>query len=284
MKQPLTLTEQVQCIKSHGFLVDNEQQLKITLSKINYYRLRGYWLTFETNDQIIDNTNFHSVIDAYNFDSELRRWLLSAIEPIEIKLRTQFAYVLAHSHDADALSNAELFTNSNAFNKCSQSLNREIERAEKSKNPFVLHNLEKFGELPVWVSVELMSFGTLSRFFGILQPNLQSAIAKEFGVNKKYLVSWFHHLSTVRNICAHYSRFYNRIMTIKPKLLKRHKHLDSLKEFSTFIIIKELTDIEEWDNYFHELNNIIAHYKNVSLRPMGFPKNWEQVLNDEGKE
>ena len=276
MKQPLTLTEQVQRIKENGFIVDNDDELKNILSNVNYYRLRGYWLTFETEDVVTEGTNFQEVLDVYIFDMKLRHWLLSVIEPIEVKLRTQFAYVLAHSHGSSALNNADLFTNPHAYSKCMKSLEREVERAKKNKVPFVMHNLETYGDLPIWASVELMSFGTLSRFYGILQPDLQAKIAHEFGVNKKYLVSWFHHLSTVRNICAHHGRFYNRVMAIKPKLLKRHKHFDSLKEFPTFLILKELTEESKWVSAVVELRVIVR--PNVSLRPMAFPADWYELL------
>jgi len=39
----------------------------------------------------------------------------------------------------------------------------------------------------------------------------------------KYIESWLYVFSTIRNICAHYGRLYNRKLTITPRLDKKDK-------------------------------------------------------------
>ncbi|XXG32323.1 MAG: Abi family protein [Ferrovum myxofaciens] len=58
---------------------------------MNYYRLRAYWLPFETTlpggeHQFRTGTTFSDVIGIYQFDRALRLLLLDAIERIEISL------------------------------------------------------------------------------------------------------------------------------------------------------------------------------------------------------
>lgn len=154
--------------------------------------------------------------------------------------------------------------------------------------------MDKYGKLPAWAAVECMSLGTLSMLYGNLDSRtgagngakgVQAPVAEAFGTKPRYLGSWMHHLTTVRNIAAHHDRFYNRVMTIRPALLKRDekciRRRDLSKQFPTFLVIRRIYEkswSEEWETLRDELASCIERHPSVSLIPMGFPRDWKGAL------
>jgi abortive infection bacteriophage resistance protein len=74
----------------------------------------------------------------------------------------------------------------------------------------------------------------LSKWYANLSTSAdRNAIANVYGMDEINLVSFLHHLSTVRNICAHHSRLWNREFTFTFKLpKKRPKQLLQVLNFS----------------------------------------------------
>jgi abortive infection bacteriophage resistance protein len=103
-------------------------------------------------------------------------------------------------------------------------LDKEIKRSQEI---FVKHHIKKYeGILPVWVAVEVLSFGALSKLFSNMKIVDQNQIAmNNYRVPAVYLISWLKCLSYIRNICAHYGRLYNRPLTSKPRLDRRSKKM-----------------------------------------------------------
>ena len=46
LKKPLTFEEQIEKLKSHGMIIEDEERVKKVLSEINYYRFTGYVLQY----------------------------------------------------------------------------------------------------------------------------------------------------------------------------------------------------------------------------------------------
>ncbi|WP_158098461.1 Abi family protein [Collinsella sp. An307] len=284
-------------MEGRGLFVSDEEFAVARLRELNYYRLRGYWLTLERDGSFVEGASFDDVWEIYQLDRELRAWLWRAIAPIEIKLRTQFAYHFANLCDAGAYLDAGNYRSRSSFRRAISNFERERDRARDQGVPCVVHNMDKYGKLPVWAAVESMSFGTLSMLYGNLCPStgsserskgVQAAVAEAFGTNPYYLKSWVHHLTTVRNIAAHHDRFYNRVMTIRPSLLRqderRIRRRDANKQFPTFLVLRRIYEKswpEEWGPLSDELAACVDRHPSVNLAPMGFPKNWKRVLGIE---
>ena len=290
MKPPLPIDEQIDHLVEQGITIGSRAFAKRCLLDTNYYRLRGYWMTFEQSGTIRKGTRLEDIWAIHDFDRELRLWLWRLIERVEVKARTQFAYVLSLGFGPDALSCAELFSSRKSYIKSMEAVEREIRHAKKQGMPCVQHNLDKYGRLPLWAAVEVMSMGTVSSLYGNLREDLvieghadtvAEEIAAAFGVSAPYLKSWLRHLTMVRNICAHHNRFYNRLLKTRPRMLRRDKKWSSSREFPTFITLKriyEVSWVDEWEEELRALDSLISSYPSVSLRPMGFPSNWREVL------
>lgn len=278
----LSVSEQVAHLRGKGLLVPCEEEAISGLTSVNYYRLRGYWLTLESNGRFGQDVAFQDVWNVMQVDSGLRNWVSSAIEPVEIKLRAQFAQQLAMLHGPYALERSELFKNIDRYRGSLGSLDREIKRALRDGVPFVVHHMEKNGALPVWAAVEVASLGTLSKLYGNLkEASALRGIASAFGTKPYYLKSWIEHLTYVRNVCAHHSRFYNRLMTKRPVLYQEDRPFGGKKEFPTFLVLRQLhlrSWPQAWPERFARLCEIVDRYPSVDLVPMGFPKNWRTVL------
>lgn len=286
MKPFLSVDQQVRHLIEMGIECPDASAAKELLSDVNYYRLRAYWMTFEHDGEIATGTELSSIVVIYRFDAELRQWLWAAMQPIEIKMRTSFAYFLSRDYGPLAYRDSSLFADGTRHGSLLSSIDQEIARAKKNQEPCVCHNLEKYGDLPCWAVVEVMTMGQVSSLIGLLRDGSKvmpaaKAIADAFGQRPPILKSWLMHLCAVRNLCAHQGRFYNRVMRIRPKMLRKDICWASNKEFPTFIVIKRLfeqTWPARWNEMAIELGRIIDAYPDVSLAPMGFPDCWREVL------
>ena len=286
MKPPLSFEEQLDLMIGRGLIVNDRLLATRGLAESNYYRLRGYWLTYESGNRFKPGVTFEQIWDTYELDADLRNWMWHAIAPIEIKARTQFAYHMSRECGPIAHENARYFRSTQAHARSIASLTRERNRALKDGVPCVVHNIEKYGDLPIWAAVEKMSMGTISQLYGNLNPdnnNVAKLIAQNFRIKPFLLKSWLRHLTYIRNICGHHSRLYNRIITTRANLLKANSGYGGDKEFPTLLVLKRIYERswpDRWSMLFEDLLNAFEQRPDVSLLPMGFPENWRTILSN----
>lgn len=60
-KSHFTIDQQIQKIKSDGFIINNEDQLRIILENLNYYKLKGY--IYSTKKEYWDSFSEKYIID-----------------------------------------------------------------------------------------------------------------------------------------------------------------------------------------------------------------------------
>ncbi len=73
IKKPTTFKEQVNILRNRNLVIDNEEQAVEILSRINYYRLSAYMLSFKTSDRFYGGVSFSDVHDLYQFDKNLQQ-------------------------------------------------------------------------------------------------------------------------------------------------------------------------------------------------------------------
>ena len=94
-KPPLSINDQIDLLSNRGMKIPDPQRAIRYLSHISYFRLRGYWIPFETPDKgkdhrFKDGTTFDGVLNLYVFDRKFRLLMLEAIERVEISFRAHF--------------------------------------------------------------------------------------------------------------------------------------------------------------------------------------------------
>ncbi|MCL2593732.1 MAG: Abi family protein [Defluviitaleaceae bacterium] len=281
-KNPTTFKEQMNLLKSRNIIIDNEDMCLDYLSSLNYYRLSGYLLPFKIkNDEYIPTT-FYKICSIYEFDRRLRILLLEALEELELYLRTKLAYNHSHKYGALGYLEEKNFSSRHNHKKFIDSINKAIDKNKKTI--FIKHHIEsKDNNLPLWVLIEILSFGSLSLLFSDLKEKDQKAIDNiGFKVGYEQLASWLHCLTMLRNRCAHYARLYYHNFDKTPKNdLNKTKIGNTL--FGYIYILKQCyPDKKKWNTKFLEtMVTLLKHYEDyIHLEHIGFPLNWEASLKN----
>ena len=242
--------------------------------------------------------HFKDIIDLYCFDRRLRSLIFNAIEKIEVALRTKIVQTYSEStgnshwyEDESLLDNSYLNKDDEEvclYNVLIEDIRHEIDR---SNEDFIKHYKCKYSNPdtpPAWMTLEVISFGTLSRLYELLRKDdNKKHVAKLLGLNKiDILENWMHALSNLRNCCAHHSRVWNRRFIVNISLPTNADRLfldrDTIskvrrnKLFAYLCCIKYILDIISPNNDFHKnLKKLMDDGgKLLSLKDMGFPDNW----------
>jgi abortive infection bacteriophage resistance protein len=290
-KKHKTFEEQLGILKQRKLIISNDSFVLSKLKHINYYRLSAYFLPFqypknsENENIFLPNTSFENILSSYYFDAELRKIIFEAVESIEIYFRTQIAYFHSLKYDAFGYLKLENFRE-NKTDKFQELQDDILKEKTRSKEFFIKHFKKKYNsvDLPIWSVVEIISFGSLSKFFMILKEEEQNQVIQNIhGINKVVFYKWFHALSGVRNICAHHSRLWNRTLGVSFEVPRGLESFENIKEsrnkvfFALSVIEYLLTCIGEDEVDFKtKIKNLIKKYPKVKLESMGFIENWEQ--------
>ena len=164
--------------------------------------------------------------------------------------------------------------------------NNEIDtliKKQENKELFVDHHIEKYGgKFPIWVIIELFSFGNLSRFYADMPWKSQKEIAATFyNCHKDELSSWLHSCSILRNICAHFGRLYFRSFRITSKGLLELEAVNNRSFFAALLVLKSLfPETDKWNNeVFIQIKNLLTeYYDDIEFRHIGFPPDWQDKL------
>lgn len=283
LKLPTTYEQQVEILENRGVVVTDRQYCINELKKINYYRFIAYLLPFKISNDQYKNISFEKAMGIYFFDIRLRSIITEILEEIEISMRTKIAYTLGHKYGPIGYMDEKIYKYEESFIK----LKGEIENAiDKRKDTLVAkHHFNKYGgNFPIWVVIEFFSFGLLSKLYKNLKDEDKNLICKETYVPTHiHLESWLHALAALRNNCAHYSRLYYIIFSIKPKKLRKNQNWLNHRLFTYIHIMKMLyPDKAKWNNYFLVTISALLEVYNedIDMKHIGFPDNWMKILRN----
>lgn len=286
-KPALTVEQQVDLLLSRGMLGSREE-MKQRLTAVSYYRLSGYWFHRKRADNTFEpGTNFGVVWDQYVFDRKLRILVMDAMERIEVGLRAQFSYHHAHAHgpfgyveDPGALPKLS----ADARNRLLLRIRDEVDR---SKERFVRHFVEKYGDehnaLPVWMATEVMSFGCVLSLWQASSKKIKNDVARVFDVSDEVLQTWLWSLNEVRNVCAHHGRLWNRDLGNKPSIPYPKHHPEwhqpvAISNHRVFGILTvcahSLVHLAPSSHWQRRLLGLLKDHPAVPKKNMGFPGNW----------
>lgn len=288
-KPPTTFQEQIALLKSRGMLFNDINRAAHYLSHINYYRLSAYWLPFEQTHSpscFKQGTEFNTILEHYIFDRELRLLLMDAVERIEISLRTQWAYYLSHNYGVYAHLDEKIYNSQNGKWDYIENFNILSKTVKESKEIFIRH-FDQYKEVlpPIWVVCEIMTLGQLSKWYKNLKFRKdRNSIAKIYELDEKILSSFLHHLSIIRNICAHHGRIWNREFTftyILPKnpsmLFANFNQIEKKRIYNTLVMLAYLMDKINPNKWKLKINDLFIRHPEINRQNMGFPENWKEL-------
>lgn len=301
-KPAISVDDQLQRLIDRGMTVADIDSAKNYLRRIGYYRFSGYTRPFQKGGGGPDHhvfkgsTEFEVVLDRYIFDRKLRLLLLDAIERIEVAVRAGLSNHIAERHSPHWFMNPALFAPGFDHASYINLLGRQISQGGPNNQAiFIKHYYATYSSPnlpPSWMIFEDVSFGVISRTFENVVKTELRELCGQFGEPHRVLTSWLHTVSYVRNLCAHHSRVWNRVLTIKPIIPKKYRAilLDNSRIYAALLIAQVLLGKVAPDNHWaNRLKKLLEMHPDVPWSAMGIPNDWHKqdvwgIATIEGKE
>lgn len=301
-KPPLSLEQQVALLRSRGLLVKDEQFAITILEKISFQRLKAYFSTYYTvptiSKQFNKGTTFETIIQLYSFDEELRQVVFNLISKIEVAFRTQLVNTYSTSFGTHWHQDSNLFevkignpiTQETTFDLLATEIKSDCNNQTDDifiKQYYFEYNSPPYPDLPPsWMTLEVLSFGKLSRIYKLLNGTIEKQkIAAFFGTLPVFLVSWLESLSYVRNICAHHGLLWRRVLTKQPSLPTRSSKrlvsnaelVNNKKLYAALLCLQQMSiSSRVYLDFSTELQTLFAKYHFIDFSQIGFPENWNE--------
>ena len=281
-KIPATVDEQIKILRERGCIIKNEDLARETLKYINYYRLSNYFEPFSVSKhQYEEGTTFEKILRIYEMDRKMRSILIAALEEIEITLRAAISNYHALKYGALGYLNPSSFDRVHNHQTFIARINHLIEANEDRE--FVKHyNRQHDGKFPLWVVMELFSFGTLAFFFKDMQNVDKKALAGDFfGCSSSEMDNWIFCLNELRNYCAHYNRLYGNHFPVMPRTPRDFEPELQNDVFGYIIVMKQLYHSKSnWnERIVKPLSRLLRKNSDIArLSDLGFPDGWETKI------
>lgn len=296
-KPAILYTEQLQQLKDRGLYIDDDAKAIFLLENISYYRLSGYWYPLleepKSAHSFKEGSTFAMAFSMYCFDRELRKLITAELEKIEVAIRAKMIYILSHQYGPFWYSDPALFRNHIRFTSSLSKLKEEFNRSDEQ---FLMSFKRNYSDPlpPSWMILEVSSFGGLSHLYQNLKPGRSKRdISSYFGLDTTTFESWLHSIGYVRNICAHHSRLWNRVMRITPSIPLNpiNSFLEEVNVTNTithitgpinnraYYIISMMIYLLETINPHHTFKQkflfLLDKYPNIDPIAMGFTPTWQ---------
>lgn len=303
-KHFLTFVQQVEILKNDkNIVVPNSRYAEEILQRIGYFPLLGGYkqlFRLPLSKAYKPGTTFDEIIALYLFDAELRSLFLKYLLQIERHIGTLISYYFTESN---GISQAEYLTPNNFNNNkhYEKTVNRLIQKLYDSvtatQYEYVNYYRTQYGNIPLWVTINTLTFGSLSKMYTVLPQSLRGKICKHFpNVNPKQLERYLSVLTKFRNVCAHGERLFSyktvdQILDtpLHAKLAipqKGNQYLYGKQDlFAVVIAFRYLLPTEDFLKFKNHLGREIGkiHKKLIHiteqelLNQMGFPANWKKI-------
>ncbi len=300
------LQEQVDILKERGLVIKDEEAVKKILLKENYFFINGYRHMFikqRGSDTFIDGTTFDELYATFNFDRRIRNIFFKNLLIVENNIKSIISYQLSKKYgyrEKDYL-NADNFNQDplrrRQVNDVISKMKRQI-RVNGEKHTATMHYINKYGYIPMWILVKVLSFGIVSELYAILKYEDQKDIADIYGIDPPTLILFLSIVANFRNLCAHEEILYDYRTQKSIPDLPIHQELNIEKDedgykygkndlYALIIMLKTLLNDNEFRNMMYEIGYEIEVLDNkVSIIPVesilskiGFPKNWKDIVN-----
>ncbi len=301
----LTYDEQIDKLVGEKQLqIADTEYAKTVLKNIGYFSLIGGYKTPFINPMTRiyqNNASFEDVLALYQFDLSLRELVFQYLCQIECKIRQLISYSFCskHGEQQSAYLNPNNYNNNrkNASDIAYLIQLLTYHATRNKEHKYLVHQRNVYHNVPLWVLVNALTFGQISKFYALLPFQMQSDISKEFpGVNEKDLEKYLKILTLFRNVCAHNERLYSFRIQIDFPDTVLHAQLGIAKKgnqyllgkrdlFGLVIAFRYLLPKQDFLEFKRAMIHILRKYTKSSsqiseislLSMMGFPSNWKNI-------
>ena len=292
---PQTFPEQINSLSKDGMVITPDAE-KI-LSHTSYYRLSGFWRFYRSPEdhKFNEGLTFETIWEDYRNDRRLRLLIMDSVERIEVSFKTKLANILAIKSNSPfphlnlsylnkKFLVKKFLTKDGYKNAYEIFLDAAKSETTRSTEEFVKKFKDEYDEeyLPIWMLVEILSFGTVSKYYKLLIPKIKKEIAKEYNLEYFVFENWLQFLSIVRNVCCHHARFWRKTFTWKPRELNKNKYSDwnpnmnFNQVYGLLCILKYFMNIIRPQSRWHD--DIINFLKLHKIEELGFPADWKNFV------
>ncbi|MGL6198056.1 MAG: Abi family protein [Lachnospiraceae bacterium] len=273
------------------------------LRRIGYFPLMGgykhlFRIPFTKKHK--DGTTFEEIVSLYEFDAELRELFFKYLLQIERYLRSLMSFYFSEQYgeSQSAYLNINSFNNTRRNHLTATRLIKALQRAVTTTDyVYINYYRTTYGNIPLWVLINVLTFGHLSKMYQVFPQSLQFKICKNIGpVNQKQMGQFLSILTKFRNVCAHGERLFTyktvddiSDLPIHKKLnipLDKEQYIYGKKDlYAAVITFRYLLTANEFKTFKRKLGSLISHLNqsviHISeaelLHQMGFPPNWNHI-------
>lgn len=305
----LTYTQQIQKLKDKNLVIVDEESAKEILHRYGYFALiTGYkdLLKNRTTKNYLDGTTFDDIVAIYHFDEQLRELTFRYLLHIERHIRSALSYGFCKTHG----EMQSAYLDKRKYDTSSMAKEREVDKLigkylsplinRTTQYTYIEHHKNHHHNVPLWVLVNALTFGTLSKMYEYSQPQVKSAVSIEFdGITEQQLRQLLEVLTDFRNVCAHNERlFTHRCAKHDISDLPLHQKLSIPKNgqeyiygkrdyFSVVLAFRYLLPNEDFMVFKRQLSklldNAIVQNNKIPmpelLHMMGMPSNWKKITS-----
>lgn len=303
-KKFLTYQQQIQKLEHSGLTIVDRSACERVLADIGYFPVvNGYQSFFRDPSTRIyrEGSTFDDILALYEFDARLREVVLDALLKVEVKLRSAIAYEFcsAHGEAQQKYLDASSYSNSKDARRILPNLTRMLGfiANQDTNHQYLVHYRGSYGNVPLWVAVNAMTFGQTSKMLAALKDGERSRIAKRFGtVTSRELSRFVRVLALYRNVCAHGERLFSHRCHVEIPDTALHAKLGIEKigpnyacgkvdVFSVVIALRYLLPNDEFKSFKAKVARCINDYLSSDesigeerlLEAMGFPAEWKKI-------
>ena len=213
MKEYKTNEDLIRYLSSKGVTISDKADALQKIERYTYYSIVNTYKSIfkDKNGKYINNVTFDEIYALFEFDKKLKNTILKYCLEIETVIKSIMANQISRVYGVKEYLKITNWDNNisddikeNLFNK----INNEIEK-DYNTHTAVTHYIDKYGFVPPFVLVKILTFGVASSYYGLLKQSDRQAIAKYFKISDKLLKQILKNLTTIRNVAAHSDRLYN---------------------------------------------------------------------------
>lgn len=274
----LTIAEQIERLIGRKLVIEDQNAAATILSQNSYSSfIRYYGPLFRLepenkNSDYKEGATIDEIYALYNFNRKIRSLYLEYILIVEHTLKTVIADWFSCVHDPCSYLDPNSYSNQAKKSKKSKSENDDTtpraqrliktlsEEISKKYEGSAIQNtpFEDYSDcrdrIPIWLVVNIISFGTMRLFYNCLDENEQKKICSDFSVDTDFMETALFILNQLRNKCAHDERIHDAYFRRVLEVDRSGKKACYYGVYAATYILKQFLSSEQFLEFYTRLN------------------------------
>lgn len=306
----------LQILRNRKLIIDDDTEAIRILERENYYCLiNGYKdlfldSTMDKGEELYkEGANFTEIVALFKLDREIRQLLFPAIIKVESFAKTMLSY---HFHKKFPEKNSFLaFENYNQDPGMTEKVLRVITTlsssiSQKNSAKSISHYFSNYKHCPLWVLVNHLTFGNISKTYQVCHHSVRLNIAKDISkhykncyqlsnvqISPEMLDECLGAMVMFRNVCAHDERLYKYRVKFKHKALGKllgyhFKEHRNNRTFEIMVLLKLFLSKDEYQNLMRSYKALFEAYsyqfKTISISDIkdivGYNTDWIKAATE----